>query len=140
MTIGRAAGKAGAFKTLALWLGLMALTIQALAPLCLPVPAAASGGNTITLCTSHGIETITLDADGKPVKAPASKHHNSDCSLCGSCPVGGGFTTPAEIAFAAPSSTTDTARMIATAPARTRPFHFSYVGRAPPRIAKTNLA
>lgn len=140
MTIGFATGRSRAFKTLALWLGLIALTIQAMAPLCLPAQA-ASGGSTITICTSHGIETIALDADGKPVKStPTSGHHNTDCSLCSACPMGGGFTAPSVLAFATSLSSADAARIVLAAPAPPRPPHFFYVGRAPPRIAKTDLA
>ena len=136
MAIGRATGKAGALKTLALWLGLVALTIQALVPLCAPGAVAIAGGNTVTICTSHGVETITLGTDGKPVKAPATQHHSSDCMLCSSCPMGSGFIAPTIIAFATPSIRADVAPVMLAAPAHSRPFHFSYVGRAPPRIAK----
>ena len=130
------------FKTLALWLGLIALTIQALAPLCLggQAQAAETGGNTIVICTSHGIETVTLGDDGKPVKqAPASGHHVSDCTLCGTCLMGG-FTAPSAIAFDAPSVSVGDARAVIAAPAASRPNHFFYVGRAPPKPAQAALA
>ncbi len=41
--------------------------------------ASVGGEMTMVICTGHGPQMITLDADGKP--APAKSHH-SDSSLC----------------------------------------------------------
>src|SRR5258708_22158231 len=54
-------------RTFALTLGLAALMLQALAPLCLAGTASAGSGQSIVICTVHGMQTIQLDADGNAV-------------------------------------------------------------------------
>jgi hypothetical protein len=137
---GRPRERTGAFRALALWLGLFALMIQAMAPLCLSGQTSASG-NSIIICTAHGFETVTLDADGKPTKnAPDSAHHNSDCALCGACHIGGGFTTPPAVALFAPSVFGIATQTVAYAPALTQRSHVFYVGRAPPETPQAHFA
>jgi hypothetical protein len=124
----------GLGRSLALWLGLVALTIQGLVPLCAAGPAAASGGNAIVICTSHGFETLQLDADGNPVPgAPQADH--STCFLCLGCHIGASFTAPAFVAFSAPQSAQRQAPFAAETHRLTRPAHVSYVSRAPPAAA-----
>ena len=125
-------------RSLVLWLGLVALTIQGLVPLCAAGPAAASGGNAIVICTPHGFETLRLDADGNPIPgAPQTDH--STCFLCLGCHIGASFTTPAFVALAAPQSVEPKAAFAAVAPVLTRPVHVSYVSRAPPAATRTIL-
>jgi hypothetical protein len=94
----------GPARALALWLGLIALTLQALAPLCLGgFMAARTGGSPIVLCTSHGFETVRVDADGKPVpNAPAPDDGNSLCPLCSAVAQATHFTPPVPFILAAP--------------------------------------
>jgi hypothetical protein len=121
-------------RSLALWLGLVALTIQGLVPLCAAGPAAAAGGNAIVICTPHGFETLRLDAGGNPIPgAPQADH--STCFLCLGCHIGTSFTAPAFIAFAAPASVQREMPPAADAPRLMRPAHVSYVSRAPPAAA-----
>jgi hypothetical protein len=128
-----------AFQTLALWFGLVALTIQGLVPLCVASPAAsASGGSSIVICTVHGYETIQLDGDGNPTGSPASDH-GATCFLCLGCHMGSGLPAPA---FSQLFIALDLQReplQFAAALAPSRPQHFSYVSRAPP-AAPNSLA
>jgi hypothetical protein len=133
---GLASGGRRAFQTLALWLGLVALTIQGLAPLCLTGMASTSGGHSVVICTAHGFETLLIGADGKPLKnAPVTNHQSSDCSLCSVCHAGGGFTTPSPILFALPAFAEIGAVRFVIAAAIPRLHRFSYVTRAPPEAA-----
>jgi hypothetical protein len=114
--------------------------IQAVAPLCLSGQTSASG-NSIIICTAHGFETVTLDADGKPTKnAPDSTHHNSDCALCGTCHIGGGFTAPAVLALLGPSLVGIAAQDFAVTPAPVQHAPVFYVGRAPPETPQASFA
>src|SRR5258706_4306759 len=83
---------AKALRTLALLLGLVALTAQGLAPLCLGAamgaPSSQSSISSIVICTIHGIRTIQIGAHGKPVpdkRAPVQQNSN--------CPIYTGFQT-----------------------------------------------
>lgn len=128
-----------AFQTLALWLGLVALTIQGLVPLCVAGAVGASGtagGHSIVICTVHGYQTIQLDSGGNPVPgAPASDHGNSTCFLCLGCHMGLGFTAPVLAQFFAPIVVKREMPEFASAATPSRPQHFSYVTRAPPRLS-----
>jgi len=119
------------FRTFALWLGLVALTIQGLVPLCAMGPASASGTNSIVICTSHGFETVALDADGNPIEGAPHADHSS-CFMCLGCQIGGGFTAVMFVAFAAPANVHRETPHIASAPMLARSAHLSYVSRAPP--------
>jgi hypothetical protein len=60
---------------------IMMLAVRSLLPAGFMLQAAASGDGSIeiVICTGHGAQKITLDADGKPV---APKPAKSDAGLC----------------------------------------------------------
>jgi hypothetical protein len=123
-------------RTLALWLGLLALTIQGLAPLCLPGIMRTAGGPSIILCTAHGLQTVHLGADGKPLSnTPAPNQQNSDCPLCAAAHIGGGFTAPALVALSLPPIARERVARLAPAPVPALKAYFPYVTRAPPALA-----
>ena len=74
-----------AIDFVALLFGLAALMVQAIAPICLSgFPASgAADGFSIVLCTAHGFQSVSLDANGKPIPAAPDKG-NSDglCPMC----------------------------------------------------------
>ncbi len=70
-------------KALALWLGLGALMLHGLAPLCLAGAMGSAGGDTVIICTAHGPETVRIGPDGtKLPEAPPSNDSSSDCLAC----------------------------------------------------------
>jgi hypothetical protein len=122
------------FKTLALWLGLAAMMVQATAPLCAAGLMGATGGGvaSIVICTAHGFETVTVGADGQPL--PAGPVHNAqDC--CAACHAPGGFTAPAPVLVAVPFRIAHEDASFATAPAAAPRFYSSYVTRGPPVLS-----
>ena len=127
------------FQTLALWLGLVALTIQGLAPLCIAGAAGtagAAGVNSIVICTVRGYKTVQLDADGNPLPdAPASDHGNSTCFLGLGCHMGLGFAAPVVAQVVVPAGLEREPLRLASAVAPYRPAHSSYVTRAPPHLS-----
>lgn len=129
------------FRTLALWLGLAALMVQGLAPLCAVGPMGASGRASgvasIVLCTAHGFETVQIGADGKPLpNQPANTA--SDC--CTACHAPVGFTLPAPILAALPSAIAYDGAHLVTAPVPTARFYSSYVTRGPPAAIRIEFA
>ncbi len=74
-----------AIDFVALAFGLAALAVQAIAPICLSGFAAprSAGGFSLVLCTAHGFQTVTLDANGKPV--PAAPDNGGSDGLCPMC-------------------------------------------------------
>jgi len=42
---------------------------------------------TVAMCTGHGLETITLDANGKPVKPVQIRHDGGLCPYASSAPI-----------------------------------------------------
>ena len=126
----------GAFRTLALWLGLIALTVQGLAPLCFTGAANAAGVQSLVICTVHGFQTIHLDANGNPVPdAPGSGQDNSNC--CTGCHLNTGLAAVAVVALtvlvARPAE-----RIVFAAAAPVSPrLHISYASRAPPAFPPT---
>jgi hypothetical protein len=129
---------------LALWLGLLALTIQSFAPLCaLGLPSrvdAGTGAYSIVLCTAHGFERVQLDADGKSLPDNPSQDQNSTCSLCAGIHVAGGFTAPSVILIIVQPTLTRQAWMTELELAPSPPSHSSYVSRAPPVSTFIELA
>lgn len=83
MADSRTAPRPRAMHVMALLLGLAAMVVQAIAPICLSGFSAqrGSGGFSIVLCTAHGFQSVTLDDNGKPAPAPKD---GSD-SLCPMC-------------------------------------------------------
>jgi hypothetical protein len=73
------------FDFVALLFGLAALTVQAIAPICLSgfPPGRSADGFSIVLCTVHGFQTVTLDANGKPLPAtPDKSNPDGLCPIC----------------------------------------------------------
>jgi hypothetical protein len=118
------------FRTLALWLGLAALMVQGLAPLCAPgLMGGGDGTGSIVICTAHGFETVQIGVDGKPLPAAPGKNA-SDC--CNVCHAPNGFTTPAPMLAAAPFAVAYMQAAGFAAPIILPRFYSSYIGRGPP--------
>jgi hypothetical protein len=126
----------GTLRALALWVGLVALIVQSLVPICVSGTASASGGASIVICTVQGMQTVQIDADGKPVPSAPSSGHET-CFLCLGCHLGGGFIAPQFAVLAAPSSPAHEAIAFAEAPARARPPYRPYSNRGPPASNET---
>jgi hypothetical protein len=126
-------------RTFALWLGLVALMVQALAPLC----AAGLMGSTdrtdgvasIILCTAHGFETIRIGADGKPLPAaPAQDQQSSPCPLCAAMHAMTAFVPPPIALALVPPSITAARMSFISAAVPSRKFSSAYVTRGPPGL------
>jgi Protein of unknown function (DUF2946) len=66
--------------------GLVAMAAQAIAPVCFIgfPPAHASGGFSVVICSVHGSQTVTLDANGNPIPvAPDKGGTDTQCPMCG---------------------------------------------------------
>jgi hypothetical protein len=126
-----------AVQRLALWLGLVALTIQGLVPLCVAsaAPSGAAGVSSIVICTVHGYETIQLDATGNPVPGAPSSDHGTTCFFCLGCHMGVGFVAPTLAQFSLPAGFEREAPRLVSAITPSRPLHLSYVTRAPPAVS-----
>ena len=142
MITGLSLGCSRALRAFALTLGLVALTLQGLAPLCLNMTGGTSGtagAHSVVLCTIHGYQTIQIGADGKP--APdAPDQQNSTCPICVGFHAAKAFTAPQPIALAVPTNFQRAALPVASAPAPSLKSQFSYVSRAPPGWGQTGLA
>jgi hypothetical protein len=141
---GLSLGCSRALRAFALTLGLVALTLQGLAPLCLNMAGGASGPagvHSVVLCTIHGYQTIQIGADGKPApNTPAPDQQNSSCPICAAVQAAKAFTTPAPVALAVPTQFTLAPPAIASSSAPAPKPHFSYISRAPPGWGYTGLA
>lgn len=73
-----------AVDSVAVGLGLLAFVVQAIAPLCLNgIASQRTGGFPIVICTLHGSQTVTLDANGNPVPvSPGKDGSDSQCPMC----------------------------------------------------------
>ena len=144
MVTGLSLGCSRALRAFALTLGLVALTLQGLAPLCLNMaggPSGAVGVYSFVLCTIHGYQTIQIGADGKPVpNAPAPDQQNSSCPMCAGFQAAKAFTAPAPVALAVPTNVQRATLSIASAPLPSIRSHRSYISRAPPDWASGSLA
>lgn len=144
MVTGLSLGFGRALRAFALTLGLVALTLQGLAPLCLNMTGGTpgtAGAHSVVLCTIHGYQTIQIGADGKPAPtAPAPDQQNSICPICVGFQAAKAFTTPAPVALVVPTNFEHAASPIASASAPSLKSHFSYVSRAPPGWDQTGLA
>src|SRR5260221_14639452 len=124
-----------ALRHLALWLGLVALTVQGLAPLHLAglmrAPGSAASLSSIILCTARGFETVRIGADGKPVPdAPAPDQQGSTCVLCTGCHAGGAFSPPELASTLAPLLWIRASKQTVFALAVTSRLQLAYVTRA----------
>jgi hypothetical protein len=123
-------------QAIALWLGLAALTFQALAPLCLAglmSPGKDSGSFPIVLCTAHGLAGIHAGTSGNPSPDRPSPQDQSACPLCSALAGLSHFTAPAAVLLAAPFAWIGAGRKpIASEIKSARPVA-NYISRAPPR-------
>jgi len=134
-----------ALRTLALLLGLVALTAQGLAPLCLGAsmgaPSSQSSISSIVICTIQGMRTIQIGADGKPVpNNPAPDQQNSTCPICTGFQTASAFGAPAPVQLVAPATFKRLPRMFASASAPSQRSHTPYSNRAPPASASNAQA
>jgi hypothetical protein len=141
---GLSLGCSRALRAFALTLGLVALTLQGLAPLCLGMAGGASGlagVHSVVLCTIHGYQTIQIGADGKPApNTPAPDQQSSACPICAGVQGANGFTAPEPVALSIPTHFTFAPPAIASSFASVPKPHFSYISRAPPGWGYTGLA
>jgi hypothetical protein len=126
-------------KMIALWLGLAALMVQGLAPLCASGILGGAGGNiaSVVICTAHGFEIVQVGFDGKPLAHQPAKAM-SDC--CSACHAPGGFTIASPIPLATLSSIAYDGTHIAPTLVDTVRFYSSYVTRGPPHAIFHELA
>jgi hypothetical protein len=128
----------------ALFLGLLALTLQGLAPLCLNMPGgplSSAGVTSIVLCTIHGSQTIQIGVDGKPApNAPAPGQQNSTCPICAGFQAAKAFTAPNLVELVVPTNFTTAPAALAPSVAPSVRLHLSYISRAPPGWVLTRLA
>ena len=59
---------------------ILAFALRALVPAGFMLAPSAVGEMTVVLCTGHGPQTITLDADGKPVPATPKQSQHTNCA------------------------------------------------------------
>jgi len=119
-----------AIRLVALWLGLAALMVQGLAPLCAGGIGGGTGSNvaSVVICTAHGFQTVSVDADGKPLPQAPGKSMSDCCSACHA----GGFIVLSPIPVSLPSNIAYDGASIAPAPVLPPRFYSSYVTRGPP--------
>ena len=123
------------FDSLGLLLGLIALTVQAMAPLCLSglMDAHSAGGSSIILCTAHGFETIQVDSSGNPLpSAPAKNGSDSVCPLCTGFQAASALIAPAPIVLALALPVVRDRTIVAPGPVSFGCPYLSYVTRGPP--------
>ena len=120
-----------AIRAVALWLGVLALMVQTLAPAYAASAAGAGKGSSIVICTAHGFQTVRVDADGNAI-AGKSSGNSSDC--CNDYHAAGGFIVPTPVRVPEPFRIVSEASWFA-APASIAPrFYSSYVTRGPPLL------
>jgi hypothetical protein len=113
-------------------LGVFALMLQALAPLCLGGMNASVGGSFIVICTAHGTQTIRLDSNGNPLSnAPVEDQSHSTCFLCLNSHGPAGFVPSEQVALLVQTVSKQEPRPVYPAVSPRAP-HTSYVSRAPP--------
>lgn len=125
-------GCSRALRAYALMLGLCAVILQGLAPLCLGGMNTPADGSFIVICTANGMQTIPVDDDGNPLpNAPAHDHQVSPCLVCAHVHGPAGFVPSARIAPPVPAVSRQ-APLQAYSVESVRHPHNSYVSRAPP--------
>lgn len=74
----------------------LTLTVRSLLPVgFMLAPAAADGTMTVVICTGHGPETMTLDAEGKPVPQKSGAADQNACPYAASAPLAVAVASPA---------------------------------------------
>ncbi len=95
-----------------------------------PTVALADGLHTITICSGTELTTITVDADGNPVKdLPAKK---VSCPWCAQFAGTGPIPAPDLALLAAPCTTARRLAVVEAHQAATGLSHSPYASRAPP--------
>jgi hypothetical protein len=75
-------------RRLSLLLLVLALTVRGLVPAGYMIASSAVDGTpSVVICTGHGLETVTLDPDGKPGKPKPARSDNGLCPYATSTPV-----------------------------------------------------
>lgn len=123
---------ARALRALALTLGLAAMAMQGLAPLCLAGWKATPGGTSSIICTEHGREIVRIDAEGKPLPGtPSPSRQDSTCPLCAAFQAASLFAAPVVAWLLISGLRLNPRIVVSSSPATPRP-PLSYVSRAPP--------
>jgi hypothetical protein len=74
----------------------IALTLRSLVPVgFMLAPVAADGAMTVVICTGHGPQIMTLDAEGNPVPQKSGITDQNVCPYAASAPLAVGVTAPA---------------------------------------------
>jgi len=89
------------------------------------------------LCTAHGFQTVTVDADGKPV--PNTPSQDQTCPLCVAMHAAGAFIPAALLFLFVPLFVPQRASAAIRVRVRNR-HHVSYVTRGPPGFPLKALA
>jgi hypothetical protein len=108
------------------------VAVRSLLPAGFMLQTAASGDGSIeiVICTGHGAERITLDADGKPTKPEPAKSDAGLCPYAASAPVALAIDQPAP--FLTPAGSTGIAHTHATELARAERLPGATSARGPP--------
>jgi len=120
-----------AVRAVALWLGVLALMVQSLAPVYAALAAGAGEGSSIVICTAHGFETVRVDADGNAI-AGKSSANSSDC--CNDYHAAGGFIVPTPVCFPEPFHIASEVSWFAAQHSVTLRPYSSYITRGPPLL------
>jgi len=130
------------FELIALICGLAALAVQAIAPICLsgfPAPRSSSG-IPIVLCTAHGFQTVTLDANGKPAPAaPAQDGSDWLCQMCTAFHSAPLIVTPAALVLVILLLWSRADRRIASDTPVFRRAYLSFTTRGPPSVRAASI-
>lgn len=78
----------------------LALLLRGLLPAGMMLLPSATSGETIVICTSAGLQTVTLDSEGKPLPANPAQGHTLCPCVCSSCPA---TAIPAGVALSIPA-------------------------------------
>lgn len=108
------------------------LAVRSLLPAGFMLQTSASGDGSveIVICTGHGVQKITLDADGKPTKPQPAKSDAGLCPYAASAPIALGTDQPAPVA--APADVAAVAFAHADEPARSERLPGAASARGPP--------
>ena len=118
-------------RAVALWLGLLALIVQSLAPAYAASAATAGQGSSIVICTAHGFQTVRVDADGNAL-AGKSSANASDC--CNDYHAAGGFPVPPPFRVPEPFQIASAVIVFGTSVPHPHRLYFSYITRGPPLL------
>ncbi len=83
------------------WLALVCLLASLVVGVVHHLPRQAQAAQSIELCTIDGIQVVQLDADGKPIEAPA--HKLTPCPICLSLQTTSTYVATAPIAVLPPA-------------------------------------